>query len=103
MPDGEMPLVVVFALFTFLYLPPYTHISMKFFSLQELYEDNTCLEPATLSGDSSLPFSSDPNYQYTPQRLKLSLKSRQTRMGLESQFENQEYRLLCAQQEPWEQ
>lgn len=84
MSDGEKPLVVVFALFTFLYLPPYTHISMKFFSLQELHEDNTCLEPVTLSGDSSLPIRS--KYQYLPQGLYLRLKPRQTRMGLESQF-----------------
>jgi len=29
---GEKPLVVVFACFGFLYLPPHTHISVKFFS-----------------------------------------------------------------------
>ena len=101
---GEKPLVVVFALFNFLYLPPHTHISMKFFSLQELYEeDDTCLEPVTPFGESSLLLALDPSDQYIPQRLNLRLKSWQTRMRLESQFWSQNRRLLCVQQEAWEQ
>lgn len=60
----------------FLYLPPLTHISMKFFSLQELHEeDNVSLASVTPFGDSALLFLLEPNDQYIPQKLNLRLKS----------------------------
>lgn len=59
---GEKLLVVAFALFTFLYLLPHTHIFMKFFYLQELYEeDNACPEPVPPFGDSFLLLPLDPS------------------------------------------